>query len=188
MSSLRTRIRPDVSTSSIGGQRFRMACASRSPSMLPGMLMSVKTIRMSGRLSRSAMASSALPASSTPKPASSRRDNAFIRTKNSSSTTSTSGGAIEHQRHLGRILYGPVDRTPGSDHMLLTWPKNVFRLHRSSFRTSDGCRRMRDWPNHLPRRFVLSQTLIRHLPQQVIFGPRQVGHFDDQARSYPVHA
>src|SRR5690349_1567790 len=107
--------------------------------MLPGMLMSVKTIRMSFLLSRSAMASSALPASSTPKPASSRRDTAFIRTRNSSSTTSTSGRVIKHQG-IGPILHGPVDRTLGSEHLLLTPDGKVCsELHSTlSFRNDDA--------------------------------------------------
>ena len=48
--------------SSIGGQRSRIARANFSPSIEPGMSMSVKT-RMSFRASKMAMASSALDAS-----------------------------------------------------------------------------------------------------------------------------
>ena len=49
--------------SSIGGQRSRIARANFSPSIEPGMSMSVKTMRMSFRASKMAMASSALDAS-----------------------------------------------------------------------------------------------------------------------------
>ena len=49
--------------SSIGGQRFRIARANFSPSIEPGMSMSVKTMHMSFRASNMAMASSALDAS-----------------------------------------------------------------------------------------------------------------------------
>ena len=45
--------------SSIGGQRSRIARANFSPSIEPGMSMSVKTMRMSFRASKMAMASSA---------------------------------------------------------------------------------------------------------------------------------
>lgn len=48
--------------SSIGGQRSRTARANFSPSIEPGMSMSVKTMRMSFRASKMAMASSAFDA------------------------------------------------------------------------------------------------------------------------------
>jgi hypothetical protein len=47
---------------------------------------------------------------------------------------------------------------------------------------------MRNRPHDLARRFVLALPLIRHLPQQVVFGPRQVGHLHDQLGPHPVHA
>jgi len=169
MSSLRTRIRPDVSTSSIGGQRLRIACASRNPSMLPGILMSVKTIRMSTRASRIAMASSAVPAWSTPKPASSRRDTAFIRTKNSSSTTSTSSGAIKTPKTT-RAAYIEAHRTNvGSDHLLLALCRIMCsELHSTNRSVHPGeqppaansstafSRLVRHWPHDLLCRFVLT--------------------------------
>src|SRR6516225_2397392 len=43
---------PEVRMSSIGGQRSRIARANFRPSIEPGMLMSLKTIRMSFRTSR----------------------------------------------------------------------------------------------------------------------------------------
>jgi hypothetical protein len=39
----------------------------------------------------------------------------------------------------------------------------------------------------LPRGLVLALPLIRHLSQEVVFGPRQVGHFHDQLRPHPMH-
>jgi hypothetical protein len=77
--------------SSIGGQRRRMARANFSPSIEPGMSMSVKTMRMSFRASKMAMASSALDASIALYPAASTKSAACIRLKNSSSTTRTYG-------------------------------------------------------------------------------------------------
>jgi len=77
--------------SSIGGQRRRMARANFSPSIEPGMSMSVKTMRMSFRASKMAMASSALDASIALYPAPSTKSAACIRLKNSSSTTRTYG-------------------------------------------------------------------------------------------------
>jgi hypothetical protein len=77
--------------SSIGGQRSRIAQANFSPSIEPGMSMSVKTMRMSFRASKMAMASSALDASIALYPAPSTKSAACIRLKNSSSTTRTYG-------------------------------------------------------------------------------------------------
>jgi len=77
--------------SSIGGQRSRIARANFSPSIEPGMSMSVKTMRMSFRASKMAMASSALDASIALYPAPSTKSAACIRLKNSSSTTRTYG-------------------------------------------------------------------------------------------------
>lgn len=48
--------------------------------------------------------------------------------------------------------------------------------------------RMRHRPHDLPCRLVLALPLIRHLPQQVVLRPREVGHFHDEFRLYPVHA
>ena len=59
--------------SSIGGQRSRTARANFSPSIEPGMSMSVKTMRMSFRASKMAMASSALAASIALYPAASTK-------------------------------------------------------------------------------------------------------------------
>lgn len=77
--------------SSIGGQRSRIARANFSPSIEPGMSMSVKTMRMSFRASKMAMASSALDTSIALYPAASTKSAACIRLKNSSSTTRTYG-------------------------------------------------------------------------------------------------
>ena len=77
--------------SSIGGQRSRIARANFSPSIEPGMSMSVKTMQMSFRASKMAMASSALDASIALYPAPSTKSAACIRLKNSSSTTRTYG-------------------------------------------------------------------------------------------------
>ena len=77
--------------SSIGGQRRRIARANFSPSIEPGMSMSVKTMRMSFRASKMAMASSALDTSIALYPAASTKSAACIRLKNSSSTTRTYG-------------------------------------------------------------------------------------------------
>ena len=77
--------------SSIGGQRSRIARANFSPSIEPGMSMSVKTMRMSFRASKMAMASSALDISIALYPAASTKSAACIRLKNSSSTTRTYG-------------------------------------------------------------------------------------------------
>jgi len=77
--------------SSIGGQRSRIARANFSPSIEPGMSMSVKTMQMSFRASKMAMASSALDTSIALYPAASTKSAACIRLKNSSSTTRTYG-------------------------------------------------------------------------------------------------
>ena len=77
--------------SSIGGQRSRIARANFSPSIEPGMSMSVKTMRMSFRASKMEMASSALDTSIALYPAASTKSAACIRLKNSSSTTRTYG-------------------------------------------------------------------------------------------------
>ena len=77
--------------SSIGGQRRRIARATFSPSIEPGMSMSVKTMRMSFRASKLEMASSALDTSIALYPAASTKSAACIRLKNSSSTTRTYG-------------------------------------------------------------------------------------------------
>ena len=76
---------------SIGGHRSRIARANFSPSIDPGMLMSVKTMRMSFRASKMEMASSALDTSIALYPAASTKSAACIRLKNSSSTTRTYG-------------------------------------------------------------------------------------------------
>jgi hypothetical protein len=47
---------------------------------------------------------------------------------------------------------------------------------------------MRNRPNHLPRRLVLPLAPVRHLPQQVVFGPGQISHFHDHLWPHPVHA
>ena len=170
MSSLRTRIRPDVSTSSIGGQRLRMACASRSPSMLPGMLMSVKTIRMSFRRSRRAMASSALPASSTPKPASSRRDTAFIRTNELIFYDQHQRRSHKTPRRLGpHTLWAHRTERRLRPCVARSLPNNVFGIaqhgqirghsgeHPAPANSStDFSRLMRHWPHDLLCRFVLA--------------------------------
>ena len=77
--------------SSIGGQRSRIARANFSPSIEPGMSMSVKTMRMSFRASKMEMASSAFDTSIALYPAASTKSAACIRLKNSSSTTRTYG-------------------------------------------------------------------------------------------------
>ena len=76
-----------------GGQRLRTAWVSFSPSMLPGMLMSVNSREMSARDSNRAIASSALPAASATKPASSTTSTESIRRSGSSSTIRTTGRA-----------------------------------------------------------------------------------------------
>ena len=47
---------------------------------------------------------------------------------------------------------------------------------------------VRNRPHDLARRLVLSLPLIRHLPQQVVFGPSQIGHFHDHLGPHPMHA
>jgi hypothetical protein len=89
-----SRTCPDTTRIFIGGQRSRTAWASFSPSMLPGMLMSVNSTEMSGRDSSRATASSASQASSATQPASSTTSTASIRGRSSSSTTRTTGGDL----------------------------------------------------------------------------------------------
>lgn len=72
-----------------GGQRSLTAKASLSPSIEPGISMSVKTVVMSNLVSKIDIASSALDASTTVKPASSIIDTTSMRISGSSSTTST---------------------------------------------------------------------------------------------------
>src|SRR5215212_3081242 len=51
-----------------------------------------------------------------------------------------------------------------------------------------GSWRIGDPPNHLRGRLVLPLTLIRDLPQQVVFSPRRIGNLHDQLGPHPVHA
>jgi hypothetical protein len=46
---------------------------------------------------------------------------------------------------------------------------------------------MGNGPHYLPRRLILPLPFIRDLPQQIVLGPSQVGHFHDYLRSYPMH-
>ena len=48
-------------------------------------------------------------------------------------------------------------------------------------------RRMRNGPHDLPGRLVLALSLVRHLPQEIVFSPRQVSHFHDHLRPNPMH-
>src|ERR1700730_9327358 len=41
---------------------------------------------------------------------------------------------------------------------------------------------------NLGRRFVLTQTLVNHLPQQVVFGPGEITDLGDQLGPHPMHA
>src|ERR1700730_12467016 len=43
-------------------------------------------------------------------------------------------------------------------------------------------------PAHLGRGLVLAQTLIDHLPQQVVVGPGEIFHLGDQLGPDPMHA
>ncbi len=106
MSSLRIVERPDVRMSSMGGQRPRIARANFSPSIDPGISMSVKTIRMSVLCSKILTASSALLASIASKPASSTSWTASMSKIGSSSTTSTAP--------LTEALYKPVYPPPAA--------------------------------------------------------------------------
>src|SRR5580693_5973623 len=103
----------------IGGQRSRTACASLSPSIEPGMWISVNTTRISRRLSRIAMASSALAASITAKPASSTVWTAQKRTRGSSSTIRTAVAvgepAIAASDELEDLHRGTITNVPGKE-------------------------------------------------------------------------
>jgi hypothetical protein len=90
-SSSGTFVLPDVTISATGGQRLRITRANLSPSMDPGIWISVKTARISFRLSKIRMASSASDASMTSNPASFTMSMALARSRLSSSTTSTTG-------------------------------------------------------------------------------------------------
>lgn len=68
MSSGRGRTLPEQITIVVGGQRFRMRWASSRPSISPGILISVKTTRMSVRPSKMCRACAELLASTTSKP------------------------------------------------------------------------------------------------------------------------
>ena len=46
-------------------------------------------------------------------------------------------------------------------------------------------RRMRYRLQYLSRWLVLPLALIRHLPQQIVLGPGEVGHFDDHLWPHP---
>ena len=82
-------ILPDVTITSMHGQRWLTAHANSRPSIDPGISISVSTNRISGRLSRMRMPSSASAASTTLKPASSATFAARLRTRNSSSIIRT---------------------------------------------------------------------------------------------------
>jgi hypothetical protein len=41
---------------------------------------------------------------------------------------------------------------------------------------------------NLGHRLVLAQTLVDHLPQQVVVGPGEILHFGDQLGPHPMHA
>jgi hypothetical protein len=47
--------------------------------------------------------------------------------------------------------------------------------------------RVRNPPNDLPSRLVLPLALIGDLSQQVVLGPGQVGHLDDDLRPNPMN-
>jgi hypothetical protein len=86
--------RPDVTNSPIDGQRPLMMLANLSPFMEPGILTVVKTARISLRLSRISIASSALTASRTSNPASCATWTIFIRMTATFSTTNNTGFSI----------------------------------------------------------------------------------------------
>jgi hypothetical protein len=77
-----------------GGQRSLTAQANFRPSIEPGIWKSVNTTRMSGRLSRMTIASSAFAASATSNPASLITCAAWIRIRNSSSTIRMTGRSV----------------------------------------------------------------------------------------------
>jgi hypothetical protein len=47
---------------------------------------------------------------------------------------------------------------------------------------------MRCRPHDLPRRLILSLSLVRDLPKQVVFGPSEICRLNDDNRPHPVHA
>jgi hypothetical protein len=47
---------------------------------------------------------------------------------------------------------------------------------------------VRRLPAHLGRRLVLAQTLVNHLAQQIVVGPGEIFHLNDQLGPYPMHA
>jgi hypothetical protein len=62
----------------------------------------------------------------------------------------------------------------------------TFMLHKAAIHCSLLNQGMWHRSHDTPRRLVLSWALIRHLPQQVVFGPGQLGDFHD-LRSHPMH-
>src|SRR5450631_1730850 len=79
---------------STGGHLLRTAAASLMPSIDPGMSTSVKTMRISARVSKRTTASSAFAASRTSNPASSTKLAAAMRISASSSTMRTTALAL----------------------------------------------------------------------------------------------
>ena len=146
--------------SSIGGQRRRMARANFSPSIEPGMSMSVKTMRMSFRASKMAMASSALDTSIALYPAASTKSAACIRLKNSSSTTRTYGCDAE-------IKILPWDlRAMRAETMRLIY-RTQMRVERSR-----SCQALQGVPTATSPRVGFRPTLVSQLA-------------DCRCRSYP---
>jgi hypothetical protein len=78
----------------IGGQRRLIIDANFSPSMEPGICISVNTTVTSKRVSRIEIAWSAVPASTTSKPAATIISAAFKRIRESSSTISRTGNVV----------------------------------------------------------------------------------------------
>ena len=78
---------PDTTATAKWGYSSRILCAKAAPFSVPGMSTSVTTKVMSGRLCRMSQASSAVAASITESPVSTKTSTVAIRTSGSSSTT-----------------------------------------------------------------------------------------------------
>ena len=67
-------------------------------------------------------------------------------------------------------------------HLLASMPR--YRACRGErWLSSWPSRQMWARPHHLSRRLVLPLALIRHLPQQIVLGPGEIGHFHDHLRN-----
>ncbi len=92
----------------------------------------------------------------------------------------------------GEFLFACLSVRPDPVHQTMSpsirrSPMTII-LHKGRSSRDSRSRRMRKRPDYLPSRLVLPLALVGDLAQQVVLGPGEVGHLDDQLRPHPVHA